>query len=239
MQRSHLQLVDLLQDNMRFAGVPPRVLAPLQQLRLKASHQEPSQFNVAEYYRAATNHALDGQESIFQMITDLDVWNADDTAQDGGVDKAAKMRRTAMLCARVGEHEKAADLLILWTRVARKVGGEATARAAWDAIAHSLITEDGLPAPWPGTLVALVQRGKPPEGKGKLTQDGEGFIQTVKELVRAAQAERPPLFQVRSEVLALLEDDQIWEHARVRRVRNERTTKIQVKKKDKIELKTG
>eukprot|EP00967_Tisochrysis_lutea_P106449 scaffold163249_cov49-Tisochrysis_lutea.AAC.1 len=68
MQRSHLQLIDLLQDNLRFAGVPTNVLAPLQQLRLKASHANPIDFNVASKYRDSTNKALDSQDSIFEAL---------------------------------------------------------------------------------------------------------------------------------------------------------------------------
>jgi len=52
---------------MRFAGVPPRVLAPLQQLRLKATHRDPTDFIVAATYGQLTEAALKAQESLLNI----------------------------------------------------------------------------------------------------------------------------------------------------------------------------
>jgi hypothetical protein len=46
MRHSHVQLIDLLVDSLRFAGVPERSVAPLLSLKQDAQDRSPEWFNV-------------------------------------------------------------------------------------------------------------------------------------------------------------------------------------------------
>eukprot|EP00966_Prymnesium_polylepis_P132711 3068182-Prymnesium_polylepis.1 len=61
MQMQHLQLIDLLTEDLRFAGAPERALTSLVNLRAESAVEDRGAFNDARIYRAATNRALDEQ----------------------------------------------------------------------------------------------------------------------------------------------------------------------------------
>lgn len=58
MQRSNLGVIDMLIDNMRFAGIPDELVSPLRRLKIKMEAYPYSQFNDAEFFRKATDQAL-------------------------------------------------------------------------------------------------------------------------------------------------------------------------------------
>ena len=61
MQRSQVQLLSTMIDELAFAGAPRPALAPLTALRSELSKRDPSHFNDAETFKAATAKALDVQ----------------------------------------------------------------------------------------------------------------------------------------------------------------------------------
>ena len=65
MQRSHIELVDLLMSDLRFSGAPARALGKLQGVRAAAEKREPEHFLVGDNYKKATDEALG------RMVVDL------------------------------------------------------------------------------------------------------------------------------------------------------------------------
>ena len=61
MQTSHLQLITMLIDEFRFAGAPPRALAPLESLKIDAQNEEAIWYNVPRNFQQATQEALSAQ----------------------------------------------------------------------------------------------------------------------------------------------------------------------------------
>ena len=108
MRTSHIQLVTLLEDSLRFAGVPPRALAPLTTYKIKAELDEPSQYNSAAYFSEATQRALDMQKQVFHALAD-----PDETLEVND----SVFYRTAELAANAGLHHLAVDLLVQWRQV--------------------------------------------------------------------------------------------------------------------------
>ena len=61
MQRSQVQLLSTMVDELAFAGAPRPALAPLTSLRSELSKRDPSYFNNAENFKESTTEALDVQ----------------------------------------------------------------------------------------------------------------------------------------------------------------------------------
>ena len=57
MQRSNLGLLDIIQENFKFAGAPERALAPLRALRQEAEKRPGAWFNSAANFKLATSQA--------------------------------------------------------------------------------------------------------------------------------------------------------------------------------------
>jgi hypothetical protein len=68
MQSSHLQLIDLLTDDFRFAGVPEHSLTTLVHLREEMALEDAGAFNVASKYKEATERALREQQTVFDSL---------------------------------------------------------------------------------------------------------------------------------------------------------------------------
>ena len=183
MQASHVQLLDLLTDGLHFAGVSPDALQPLTSLKARARQRDPLWFNATDNYRNATNGALDEQTRCFKLVLD-------DLKSDL---KSAKARRplegkalvpesleaerrriksTAFVAARAGQHEIAVELLLGRRRLEEGNKDETTPESL-KAIAKELL-DDGCKRPWPATLVALA--GKRTHGlkDACLAQGGAG-----------------------------------------------------------------
>ena len=124
MQTSHLSLLDLLTDNLRFAGVPQMMLQPLKNLKTHAQQREPSWFNSTHNYDSATTQALQMQREVFKAI----VANGDDTRRLWAEISSEKLKDVAELAARAGEHEIAVELLLTWRRRQHASEGRAWTR---------------------------------------------------------------------------------------------------------------
>ena len=61
MQRSQVQLLSTMVEELTFAGAPLPALAPLTALRSELSKRDPSYFNDAENFKDSTAEALDVQ----------------------------------------------------------------------------------------------------------------------------------------------------------------------------------
>ena len=61
MQRSQVQLLSTMVEELAFAGAPRPALAPLTALRSELSKRDPSYFNDAENFKDSTAEALDVQ----------------------------------------------------------------------------------------------------------------------------------------------------------------------------------
>jgi hypothetical protein len=68
MQRSHVQLLELLTDSLRFAGVPARFMQSLTALRAVAEERGPAWFNSTSNYLDATKQALSKQVEVFHHL---------------------------------------------------------------------------------------------------------------------------------------------------------------------------
>ena len=64
MQRSQVQLLSTMVEELRFAGAPRPALAPLEALRSELSKRDPSYFNDAENFKESTTEALDVQREV-------------------------------------------------------------------------------------------------------------------------------------------------------------------------------
>ena len=68
MQGSHLQLLDLLTDELRFAGVPYVAMKPLDDLKPFMEERDPQWFNSAANYLNATERALRCKHQVCSAI---------------------------------------------------------------------------------------------------------------------------------------------------------------------------
>ena len=68
MKTSHLQLLDLLTEGLRFAGVPGPALQPLTNLKVTAEGRDPEYYNSTGNYRDVTISALDTQTLVFKSL---------------------------------------------------------------------------------------------------------------------------------------------------------------------------
>jgi hypothetical protein len=167
MRRSHVQLVDMLADDLRVAAAPRRALAELDGLKRDAERREPEWFNDGRNFRAATDRALDAQARALTMLAKPALWV--DRAAGAGttVEMRERMRDCAATCARFGDAATAAELLLMGADEAPADGAALveTALAAADVDADAaprirmrlraaLPLRDAQP-PWPAVLVAL------------------------------------------------------------------------------------
>ena len=103
MQGSHLQLLDLLTSDLRFAGVPADVLVPLSTLEVKANRRDPEWFNSTRNYEDATKEAFDQQMVVFKSLeSEIPIKMRE---------RPEEIRAVAMFAARCGAHATAVKLL--------------------------------------------------------------------------------------------------------------------------------
>ena len=113
LQRSHVQLLDIMLDDFRRVGVPLSALAPLEAVRRIAEQREPSWFNRASSFKAATESAFVAKLEVFNAVREARSWTGPNDASQTARDVAERMCVAAELCAFEGEAEAAADLLCL------------------------------------------------------------------------------------------------------------------------------
>ena len=75
LQHSHVQFLDLLMEKFVRAGVPLRALLPLRTVKASALNREPSWFNQAKNYMAATEAALVAKMDVFRMLVHSAPWD--------------------------------------------------------------------------------------------------------------------------------------------------------------------
>ena len=72
-----VSLIDLLTDEMRFAGVPVHALQPLERYKVDITHRAPAWFNVGSNYTEATDQVIKCQQEVFKALNDPLTWLAD------------------------------------------------------------------------------------------------------------------------------------------------------------------
>ena len=74
MRSSHIGLLEMLTNELCFAGAPERALTPLIGLRIRALRRPAYWFNSAEYFQRVTNEALDAHKEVFELLRDAKLW---------------------------------------------------------------------------------------------------------------------------------------------------------------------
>ena len=103
MKRMHLELLDMMIDELRAAGSPEPSLLPLNTLRTKRSDlEDSSQFNKAAHFLDFTKIALDTHVRVLDSLTHDASWRGERGTKE---DVAKRMLAIVALQARAGEHE--------------------------------------------------------------------------------------------------------------------------------------
>ncbi len=125
--------LDARQGEFHFAGAPRAALFRFEALRRNVQATDPSWFNIPANYMAATGEAIQAQSLTFEALRASPLWAQQqavrsvdarrrsstalsDAASTLGAREEAgqvgdRMQRVAELCARLGQHETAIDLL--------------------------------------------------------------------------------------------------------------------------------
>ena len=74
MKRSHLDLIDLMYEDLRFSGAPQRAMLSLTGLRHESAGRDAAEFNLAKNYRAATERALAAQKDVMDALGEKASW---------------------------------------------------------------------------------------------------------------------------------------------------------------------
>ena len=213
MQSSHVQLVDLLTDGLRFAGVPRSALQPLINLKTAAKQREPSWYNATRNYREATELAIQTQTTAFEALSGAG--RDGDEAPLADSMEVDKILGAAELAARAGEHKVAIDLLLRRRfRQDDYQRGEPIAQSL-AKVAQELL-EGGCKQPWPPTL-ALIASEELFGLKTAVLARGE-FERIVREALARQERDGDAPFRVGSRVLVCPDFKKAnWVVARVKR----------------------
>ena len=68
MHRSHISMIDLLTDDLKFAGIPSKLVAPLRYLKNRVENRDPADFTDVDEFQQATTEALKVQQGIFDEL---------------------------------------------------------------------------------------------------------------------------------------------------------------------------
>ena len=121
MRSSHIQLIDLLATDLRFAGVPQRAIQPLTSLKLYAESREPQWFNSTTNFDQATSDALKCASRVFKYLVAKTQRSQTLKLEPESIFESAR------LAAQAGQHKQAVDLLLLWVERKRmKAAGDET-----------------------------------------------------------------------------------------------------------------
>ena len=96
MKRSHIELIDLMLDDLGCSGAAAKALLPLSTMRTESNKVSAAHFNVAQYYREVTAKALGAQKAAMESLVDPASWEG---SGEPPVEVAQKMRRVAGLQA--------------------------------------------------------------------------------------------------------------------------------------------
>ena len=122
MQHSHLELLKLLLDDLKFAGAPEKAYSKLASLYDEQQKAEPGWFNSAQNFADATQRALDVQQEVLITLCRPGSWELNESGDFIGEmssedrwKKTTEMRSVAAIASRLGERGAlpAIDLLRL------------------------------------------------------------------------------------------------------------------------------
>ena len=99
MQNSHLDLLQLLKNDLLSAGAPTHALSLLEQAHSDAAKREPDFFLVPQNYEGATKAGLERFSRAIDGLGDATIWR--DVVASDPAEAAKRMRSTATLCAAV------------------------------------------------------------------------------------------------------------------------------------------
>ena len=115
MQQSHIQFLNLIDEDFLDSGFPEAALAPLRMLQSAAKIRQPSWFNRTINYKRASEDALRAKHNVLYLLNSDKTWedarSKDDVDGDGILDRvtpaqlAEHLFDAAKLCAREGELE--------------------------------------------------------------------------------------------------------------------------------------
>lgn len=107
MKDSHVELLDLMIDELRAAGAPEPSLLPLNTLRTEREHQVAADFDSMDKFVEYTSSALAAQQRVLRDLSKEIFWQ-----REKGKIKELAQRMFAIvgLQVRAGEHEAASDL---------------------------------------------------------------------------------------------------------------------------------
>ena len=74
MKHSHIQLINMLIDELRYAGAPPLALTPLVNEREKSERKPADWFNVAMNFQTVVSDALTAQSEVFDLLAQQKTW---------------------------------------------------------------------------------------------------------------------------------------------------------------------
>ena len=99
MQNSHLDLLQLLKNDLLSAGAPTHALSLLEQAHDDAAKRRPDFFLVPQNYEGATKAGLERFSRAIDGLGDATIWR--DVVASDPAEAAKRMRSTATLCAAV------------------------------------------------------------------------------------------------------------------------------------------
>ena len=146
MKTSHMGLLQLLDDSLKFAGAPPIALAPLIVHKTNMDMRSRDWFNSASNFLDATRDALESHTVVLKSLAHSDSRDIQSLSEH-------KKDRIAELAATAGEHRLATHLL-LQSQAARRGNDR---HADTDVVLHILerLIADGITAPWQGTFIEI------------------------------------------------------------------------------------
>ena len=71
MKYSHLELLTLMLDDLKYSGAPKKALVPLSALYSEAFERIPEDFNELKNFASYTMKALEAQRSILESLGEL------------------------------------------------------------------------------------------------------------------------------------------------------------------------
>eukprot|EP00966_Prymnesium_polylepis_P302122 6980069-Prymnesium_polylepis.1 len=108
MRSSHIQLLDILREELRSHGAPHCTYEQLDRLRRRALAAEPRWFNRPGAYEEATTAALTARSRAFTSLAKPQTWA---TLPSSG--RTLRMDQSAELCARLDKHDIALKVLLM------------------------------------------------------------------------------------------------------------------------------
>jgi ankyrin repeat protein len=229
MQRSHLQLLDMLSDGLRFAGVPARAMQSLTALKSSAEQREPAWFNFTTNYLNATEQALNEQAKVFRSLALPDSciarppgcppqpacpshrYLADPVNEKKVFEKMEgdSLKESARLAAQAGMQKHAVGLLLLRHKKKNCTHKCQDTVEALERIVNELLDE-GCDVPWPATMVELCSQQTNGRKDACLSEE------KTLNIVQASLEKRVNPFGPGARVLITEEQEQpSWRYARI------------------------